>query len=217
MIPVKICGITTPESAWSAICNGADFIGFVFYPPSPRAVTPQKAADIVKSCAGQNIRTVGLFVDPTDSDLQAVFDVFSPDMIQLHGAESPDRVRWIRMHAGRPVIKAIGVSCASDVAAAKDYESVADWILFDAKPHGGAPGGTGRSFDWTLLKDYRGGKPWMLSGGLNVDTIGAALSACSPGAIDLSSGVEDAPGQKSESRINQFFEELGTINQSPRT
>lgn len=214
MIPVKICGITTPEVAWSAVCYGAAFMGFVFYPPSPRAVTPERAADIARSCAGQ-IQTVALFVDPTDEELQAVFNAFTPDMIQLHGSESVDRVRWIRMHGGRPVIKALGVSSAADVAEAKAYEDVADWLLFDAKPTGGLPGGTGRSFDWEILRAYRSSRPWMLSGGLNVDTVGAALSVCRPDAIDLSSGVEDAPGHKSEALINQFFEELSTIKWSP--
>lgn len=213
MIPVKICGLSDPEAAWAAICEGATYLGFVFYPPSVRAVTPERAAEIIESCAGQSFKTVALFVDPTDADLQAVFDVFTPDFIQLHGAEVPERVSWIRAHAGRPVIKAIGVSGAADIECAKLYESVADWILFDAKPESGqAGGGTGRSFDWSLLKDYRGVRPWMLSGGLNVRTVGPALAACTPDALDLSSGVEDSPGHKDPEKIRDFFEGLSRLD-----
>ncbi len=211
MIPVKICGVTDAQAAWAATCAGAAFVGFVFHPASPRAVTPEEAAAIARDCAGQ-VKTVALFVDPADADLQAVFDAFSPDMIQLHGAEAPDRVAWIRAHAGRPVIKALGVAQASDIAAARIYEDVADWILFDAKPAGGGVGGgRGVAFDWNLLKDYKGTRPWMLSGGLNARTVAAALALCKPDAIDLSSGVEDAPGRKNPDLIHDFFEELARI------
>lgn len=213
MIPVKICGITDPDAAWAAICEGATYLGFVFYPPSVRAITPDRAAEIIDACSGQIFKTVALFVDPTDADLQAVFDVFTPDLLQLHGSEPPERVEWIRTHAGRPVIKALGVSGPADIEAAKDYEPVADWILFDAKPaKGQAGGGTGTSFDWGLLKDYRGARPWILSGGLNVRTVGAALAACKPHALDLSSGVEDSPGHKDPEKIRDFFEELSRLD-----
>lgn len=208
MIPVKICGLSTPESVAVAIDGGAGFIGFVFYPASPRAVTPERAAALAASVPAQ-VRTVALTVDPTDAALQEIFDAFSPDMIQLHGDEDPDRVRWIRHHAGRPVIKAIRVAQAQDVARAAAFESCADWILFDAKPPGAAlPGGTGQRFDWDLLRGYGGALPWMLSGGLDAGNVGAALAALRPHAIDLSSGVEDMPGHKNINKIKEFFRAL---------
>lgn len=208
MIPVKICGLSTPETVAAAVESGAAFIGFVFYPSSPRAVTPDRAAQLVATVPPQ-IKTVALTVDPTDAELQEIFDAFSPDMIQLHGNEDPDRVRWIRHHAGRPVIKAIRVADAQDVVRAAQFEDCADWILFDARPPGAnLPGGTGKTFDWDLLRGHAGKKPWMLSGGLHAGNVGAALDRLRPDAIDLSSGVEDSPGIKSIAKIRALFETL---------
>lgn len=209
MIPVKICGLSTPETLAAAVECGAAFVGFVFYPASPRAVTPERAAQLAAAILPQGARTVALTVDPTDADLQEIFDTFSPDMIQLHGDEDPERVRWIRHHAGRPVIKAIRVSGEEDIARAAAFEDCADWILFDARPPDAAlPGGTGKVFDWALLRDYAGKRPWMLSGGLHAGNVGAALDLLRPDAIDLSSGVEESPGVKSIEKIRALFETL---------
>lgn len=208
MIPVKICGLSTPETVAAAVESGAAFIGFVFYPSSPRAVTPDRAARLAAAVPPQ-VKTVALTVDPTDAELQEIFDAFSPDMIQLHGNEDPDRVCWIRHHASRPVIKAIRVADAQDVASAAQFEDCADWILFDARPPGASlPGGTGQTFDWDLLRCHAGKKPWMLSGGLHAGNVGAALERLRPDAIDLSSGVEDSPGAKSIAKIRALFETL---------
>lgn len=209
MIPVKICGLSTPETLAAAVECGAAFVGFVFYPASPRAVTPERAAQLAAAIPSQGVRTVALTVDPTDADLQEIFDAFSPDMIQLHGEEDPERVRWIRHHAGRPVIKAIRVSGEEEIARAAAFEDCADWILFDARPPDAAlPGGTGKVFDWALLRDYAGKRPWMLSGGLYAGNVGAALDLLRPDAIDLSSGVEESPGVKSIEKIRALFETL---------
>lgn len=205
MIPVKICGLSTPETVAAAVIGGAQFVGFVLYPPSPRAVSPEAAGRLAAALPA-GVRSVGLFVDPTDGALQSALGPFHPDLIQLHGREDPARVAQIRRSIGRPVIKAIAVAAADDILNARPYEDVADWILFDAKPAAGSlPGGGGRPFDWSLLQTYRGVKPWMLSGGLTADNVGEALSRLKPDALDLSSGVETAPGQKDPRLIRDFL------------
>lgn len=208
MIPVKVCGLSTPEAVATAAEGGAAFIGFVFYPPSPRAVDPALAARLAADLLPR-VRTVALFVDPSDEELHEVLKAFSPDMIQLHGGESPERVRAIRALTGLPIVKAVRVAEAADVEVARDFEGVADWILFDAKPPGAAlPGGTGRRFDWNLLKDWRGGRPWMLSGGIDSGNVTEALATLRPDALDLSSGVEDSPGRKSPALIRDFLDKV---------
>lgn len=204
MTNVKICGITDQDSLRAAITFGAEFAGFVFYPPSPRALSIQDAAELVNSMQ-RSIKAVGLFVNPTNEYLQDVLAAVPLDLIQLHGSESPQRVRKIKSQFGLPVIKAVSISCAADIRKAYAYERVANWILFDSKPET-LPGGMGLKFDWSLLSNYRHSKPWMLAGGLNAHNVKDALSVLSPDIVDVSSGVEDSPGFKSPKKIQEFIE-----------
>lgn len=208
MIPVKICGLRTPESVSAAVKCGAAFLGFVFYPPSPRFVTPEQALPLIADVPG-HVRTVGLFVDPSDEELERTLTAVRLDMIQLHGQETPERLCALRALSGKPVIKALRVGVASDLEAARRFETAADWLLFDSRPADAAlPGGTGQSFDWRILEGFVSPRPWMLSGGLNAGNIRDALSALRPDAVDLSSGVERAPGQKDPALIEEFFRSL---------
>lgn len=204
MANVKICGITDFDSLRSAIEFGAEFAGFVFYPPSPRALEISEAAELVGSMQ-RSIKAVGLFVNPQDTLLEDVLASVPLDFIQLHGSESPQRVRRIRAKFGLPVIKAISIGNQADIRKAYAYERVANWILFDSKPEA-LPGGMGLKFDWSLLENYRHTKPWMLAGGLNAENVGKAFASLSPDIVDVSSGVEDRPGQKSPQKIQEFIE-----------
>jgi phosphoribosylanthranilate isomerase len=179
----------------------------VFYPPSPRALTPDIASDLSRMLP-TGVRAVGLFVDASDAEIGAVTGRVPLDLLQLHGTETPRRVADIRGRFGLPVMKAIGVATADDFAPLPDYEAVADWILFDAKPPKNVtslPGGTGIAFDWQLLKHVRVKKPWMLSGGLNAANLAEAVSLTGAKMVDVSSGVEDRPGIKSVDRIREFL------------
>ena len=200
---VKICGITDEKALDAAAQAGADFIGLVFYPPSPRFLTAEAAAGLAARIS-KNMKAVGLFVDADDQEIDDILSRVPLGMIQLHGDETPDRVAAIRNKTGMPVIKALRVSVAADVARAAEYEDVADWLLFDAKADS-APGGTGRSFDWALLRDFQRSRPWMLSGGLSAANIAAALMTLKPSAVDVSSGVEDSPGIKNPLKIKDFI------------
>lgn len=204
MTAVKICGIRDREALDAAVAAGADFVGFVFYPKSPRNITIADAAALVGGMP-RSARAVGLFVNPTDEELKEVLDAVPLDFLQLHGTESPQRVRQIRASFSLPVIKAVSVSSTADIANAKAYERVASWLLFDAKP-AALPGGTGEVFDWNILKDYTHAKPWMLAGGLNAQNVQDALAILAPDAVDVSSGVETAPGLKSPAKIEEFIE-----------
>jgi phosphoribosylanthranilate isomerase len=199
---VKICGIATAE-ALAAAAN-ADFVGFVFYNKSSRGLTAATAGSLARAAAPQ-LKKVGLFVDPDNTMLEHILSSVKLDMIQLHGNENPDRVHDIAARVKLPVMKAVRLATAADVQKAKSYESVAQWLLFDAKVEG-QQGGTGRTFDWSLLKGFHSPLPWMLSGGLNAANVGAALSGLSPDAVDVSSGVETAPGKKDAALIREFIE-----------
>lgn len=201
--PVKICGIKTPEALKAAIDSGARYIGFVFYAPSPRNITLDTAASLARAIP-TSVRAVGLFVDPTDEELERILSSVSLDMIQLHGGESPGRIAEIKARHHLPVMKAIRISTAADLENITAYEAAADWLLFDAKVSE-EQGGTGHSFDWSILKSREFSKPWMLAGGLNADNVAAALSILSPNALDISSGVESVHGQKDASKITAFM------------
>ncbi len=203
---VKICGLTDIRSVDAAADGGAAFAGFVFYRRSPRFVNAEKAAHLVRKLPRQ-VKSVGLFVNPTDAELETVLAHARLDMIQLHGAETPARIDRIRLLSGLGVIKAVGVSGARDILAAKVYEDHADWLLFDAKPPKDAtrPGGNALAFDWTLLKTYTGKTPWMLAGGLTRANVAVAIKTAGARAVDVSSGVETAPGVKSPSKIRAFL------------
>jgi phosphoribosylanthranilate isomerase len=187
--------------------GGARAVGFVFYPPSPRALTPDIAANLARMLP-TGMRSVGLFVDASDDQVAEVTARVPLDMLQLHGDETPRRVADIRGRFGVPVMKAIRVATADDLAPLTDYETVADWILFDAKPpkHVTAlPGGTGIAFDWQLLQRVKVTRPWMLSGGLTAANLAEAVTLTGARMADVSSGVEERPGVKSVERIREFL------------
>lgn len=203
---VKICGITDARGLIAAMDAGAAFIGLNFFRRSPRFVTLEQAAALA-ALVTRNVKVVGLFVDPTDADLESVLAHVQLDMIQLHGKETPARVDQVRALTGLPVMKAIGVETERDVMAAQAYETHADWLLFDAKAPKDAtrPGGNAVSFNWTILKSYTGKTPWMLAGGLVRANVGTAIKASGARAVDVSSGVETKPGIKSPGRIRAFL------------
>lgn len=206
----KICGIKTPEALNAAIEAGGRYIGFVFYPPSPRHIEIDTARELAIMLP-TGVRGVGLFVDPTDEELDAVLGKVQLDMIQLHGAETPARVSEIKQKYQMPIIKAFPVREAADIDQAHKYKD-ADWYLFDAKSSDPSmPGGTGHSFDWALLAGKSFDKPWMLSGGLTQDNISDALSVLKPNAVDVSSGVESTRGVKDTNKIRAFIEAVNGV------
>jgi phosphoribosylanthranilate isomerase len=207
-VAVKICGLNDPAALAAAVEGGARYLGFVFYPPSPRALSPERAADLAALAPGDRT-LVGVFVDPDDALLERVLARVPLHAVQLHGAETPERVRAIRARTGRIVIKALPVAEPEDLAAVPGHAEVADLILFDArapKQPGNLPGGNGLAFDWRLLQDLRLERPWLLSGGLSVANLEAAVALCRPPAVDVSSGVERRPGQKDPDKVRQFLD-----------
>jgi phosphoribosylanthranilate isomerase len=206
-VDVKICGISEPESLQAAVQAGARFVGFVFFERSPRFVAAPMAAELARQ-VGTAVRTVGLFVEPSDDFLDHVVTQTPLDMIQLHGKEAPGRVQEIRQRFSIPVVKALPVGEAADLEAVSAYEPVADWLLFDAKPPknvAALPGGNGIAFDWKLLAGRRFARPWMLSGGLNAGNLAEAVEMTGATTIDVSSGVEDRPGHKSVEKIRTLL------------
>jgi len=205
-VRAKICGISTPETMQAALDAGARWVGLVFFAKSPRNVSIATAAELSRM-VGTGTRVVGLFVDPTDDFLDDVTGQVPLDLIQLHGGETPERVAAIRARFNLPVMKALKIGDAADLDAARAYEPVVDMLLFDAKPPKGAilPGGNGVAFDWSLLTGRVWQKPWMLSGGLDPANVAGAIRATGARAVDVSSGVEDAPGRKSPDLIRAFL------------
>ena len=210
-VEVKICGLTTAPTMDAALEAGADYVGLVFYPPSPRNVSVSEAEALAERARGRS-KIVALFVDPNDQILDEVIARINPDVIQLHGAETPERILNIRQRTNASIMKAVKVATAEDVAEAASYGDTADIILFDAKaPKLSAdsgdvslPGGNGERFDWRLLEARKNTQPWMLSGGLNPDTIAAAIQQTGATAVDVSSGVEHLKGEKSVELISAF-------------
>ena len=204
---VKICGLSTPDAVEAALGGDADLVGFVFFPRSPRHVTVEAAAVLAGPARGR-AGVVALLVDPDDAALDAVVAGLAPDIVQLHGREPPERVAAVRARFGLPVMKAVGVSSRADVErAAGTYAGVADRLLFDAKPPPGAalPGGNGVSFDRTILADLDPAVPFMLSGGLAPGTVAEAIRVTGAPGVDVSSGVESAPGRKDPALIQAFL------------
>ena len=203
-VEVKICGLTDPEAIEAAIEAGADDLGLVFFPSSPRFITPEAAAELLQFVEG--VTRVGLFVDADDAWLEQVLTHVRLDLLQFHGHETPARIEAIRNEFAVPVMKVVAVSSAADLAAAEPFFDVADRLLFDAKPPPGSllPGGNAVSFDWTLLSGYRPPLPWMLAGGLTADTVAEAIRISGAVAVDVSSGVESAPGVKDVAKIAAF-------------
>lgn len=207
-VEVKICGLSTPETVDAAVAAGADLVGFVFFPKSPRNVSLEQAAALAARARGK-AKIVTLVVDADDAFLSAITATVEPDLIQAHGSESPDRIREIARLTGKPVIKAIRVKDDADIAAAADFSSVASLILYDAKAPetlGNAlPGGNGHAFDWGLLEGDK--RPaFMLAGGLNPENVAEAIRVTGAPVVDVSSGVESAPGVKDIGLIRKFIE-----------
>lgn len=202
---VKICGLKTPEALDATIAAGADMAGFVVFPPSPRHLDPAAGRDLLARVKGR-LQTVALTVDADDALLAAIVETLAPDLLQLHGRETPERVAAVRARFGRPVIKALAVAEAADLAAVPAYAAVADRILFDARAPKGAtrPGGLGQAFDWRLLENLEPGLRYMLSGGLDAANVAEALRITRAPAVDVSSGVERAPGEKDPRKIADF-------------
>ena len=202
---VKICGLTSPEGVAAAVSAGARYLGFVFFAKSPRHVTPEQAAALASEVP-LGIAKVGLFVNPDDALLQTVLAQVPLDMIQLHGSENPARVTEVRALTGLPVMKAVGVAEPRDLDALWDYGLVADMLLIDAKPPKDAelPGGNGLAFDWRLLVGRKFLTPWMLAGGLTPDNVAEAVRLTGARIVDVSSGVESAPGEKDGALIRDF-------------
>ena len=207
-VAAKICGVNDATAMRAALDAGASHVGLVFYPPSPRAVSPERAAALAAVADGRATR-VGLFVDPDDDLIDRVFAAASLDLLQLHGAETPDRLADLKRRTGRPAMKAVRVGDAGDIDRAKDYLDVADWLMFDALPpkdmKSALPGGNALSFDWTLLTGRDWPLPWMLAGGLTVDNVAEAVRLSGAKVVDASSGVEDAPGKKNPDKIRAFL------------
>jgi phosphoribosylanthranilate isomerase len=212
-IAVKICGLSTAAAVEAAVAGGARWVGFNFYPPSPRAVTPQQAAALCALVPPQ-VRRVGLFVDADDAAIDAALAAAPLELLQFHGRESADRVAEARVRFGREVIKAVPLAGPQDIAAAGRYEDVADLLLFDAKPPRRAdalPGGNGLAFDWSLLVGTQWRRPWMLSGGLNAALLPEAVRISGSAAVDVSSGVETRPGMKNIAKIREFLAVAGAL------
>ena len=204
-IQVKICGITSAEAADAVLQAGADFAGLVFHPGSPRNLGPMNGHVLADRMRGK-VRVVALLADANEDLLLHVAEMVRPDFFQLHGNEAPDRVAAIRSRFGKPIIKSIAIAEAADFTQVPVYESVADMLLFDAKAPQDArrPGGHGASFDWQLLRGRKISKPWLLAGGLNADNVARAIASAEAPGVDVSSGVETAPGAKSPDMIREF-------------
>jgi phosphoribosylanthranilate isomerase len=204
-VKVKICGVRTPAIVEEAADAGADFVGLVLFAKSPRHIELEEAR-VLAAVARGRISTVAVMVDPDDGLIDGVLEKVRPDFLQLHGSETPQRVAAIKARAGLPVMKAIPVADAADVADAGAYAASADYILFDAKPTQDArlPGGNGLPFDWQVLTGLA--PPFALSGGLTPDNVGAAIRLTGASLVDVSSGVERAPGEKDARLVRSFIE-----------
>ncbi|HCP18836.1 MAG TPA: phosphoribosylanthranilate isomerase [Alphaproteobacteria bacterium] len=217
MIDCKICGLANLADLKQADAAGARWGGFVFYPKSPRHITLSDAADIAIAADRLHltIMRVALVVNAENSALDAIVKALNPGMIQCHGDESPDRILAIKSRYKRPVMKAVRIANLMDIQAALRYDEVADWMLFDSAPVDAIlPGGTGHSFDWTLMRSYMGKTPWLLAGGLTADTIHDAVKASGTKHLDVSSGVEKSAGIKDHKAITAFVEAAKQIEQT---
>jgi phosphoribosylanthranilate isomerase len=210
---VKICGLTTADAVDLSVARGATHIGFIFFPKSPRNIVPEAAGELADRVRGK-VKIVAVTVDADDEELDDIVSFLRPDILQLHGHETPERILHIKALYGLPVMKAFSVREASDLDRVDAYIGVADRFLFDAKAPKGSdlPGGNGISFDWSVMASLDGGVDYMLSGGLNKDNVAAALASTRASGIDISSGVESAPGIKDLSMIDAFFDAVAAAN-----
>lgn len=211
-VSTKICGVSTPEAVRAALDGGAAYLGFVFFPRSPRYLT-LPAADRLAEPARGRAKVVALAVDPTDAQLDEIAQGLRPDLIQLHGAETPARAREAGVRAGCEVIKAIPISEASDIGRAAAYDGAVEHLMFDARPPKDAdrPGGTGARFDWTLLQGRRFQRPYFLAGGLDPWNVGEAVRQSGAPVVDVSSGVERGPGLKDPALITAFLDAVRRV------
>lgn len=216
MTDLKICGLKDPSHLRLAASLGVRYAGLVFFPRSPRNLSLDTARTLAQQ-APATLTLTALLVDPDDALLEEVVRAVNPGLIQLHGHETPARVAGIRARTNLPVMKALSIAAQEDLAPISEFEAVADMLLFDAKAPAGShlPGGNGIVFDWNVLKDVRPRKPWMLSGGLTPENVAAALNVLTPDAVDVSSGVEDSPGVKSEEKIRAFVSAVKNFAQTP--
>lgn len=205
-VKVKICGLTEEDAVDAAIDAGADFVGVVFFEKSPRHVGIERANQLLEFVP-EEVRRVGLFVDASNEFLDRVMNHLRLDLFQFHGSESPRRVDDARLEYGMPVMKAVGISSTADLALAGEYADICDWLLFDAKGPAGSdrPGGNAVCFDWSLLNGRKWPCPWMLAGGLDAGNVAEAVRLSGAGAVDVSSGVETAPGIKTAEKIAAFI------------
>lgn len=205
-LDIKICGLKTDAAVAAVLAGGASHIGFIFFSKSPRHITPSEAARLRQAASGR-AKAVAVTVDADDAMLDEIVAAMAPDMLQLHGLETPERVAAVKQRYGLPVIKAFAIREAADLVPIAPYRGLADRFLFDAKPPAGSdlPGGNGVSFDWRVLAGLDAEVDYMLSGGLNTANVGDALRLANPPAIDISSGVESAPGVKDVALIENFF------------
>lgn len=204
---IKICGLTSADAIERAVRRGASHLGFIFFEKSPRNIEPDIAGKLADAVRG-SVKIVAVTVDADNDELDEIIDLLKPDMLQLHGSESPERVLNVKAVYGLPVMKAFSIRDDDDLAKIDPYIGIADKFLFDAKPpkDSDLPGGNGVSFDWTLLRSLDESVDYMLSGGLNKDNIAAALAETGARGIDASSGVERSPGIKDLAMIDAFFD-----------
>lgn len=214
-VAVKICGITSTEAIETAVSAGAAYGGLVFHPHSPRNLNLEQARSLAGQMRGR-IKIVTLIVDRDDSGIEALVDGVHPDFLQLHGGESARRTAYIRGKFRVPVIKVLPVAELSDLAAAAEYEDAADMLMFDARPPQGAqrPGGHGAAFDWKILNGRNFNRPWFLAGGLSPENVARAIALSGAKLVDVSSGVESAPGVKDAQRIRDFVQAATLSRQS---
>ncbi len=207
-VKVKVCGLSTPETVRAAVEGGADFIGLVFFAKSPRHVTVQRAAELASIAKASGVGVVAVTVDAPSILLDEISAVVAPDLFQLHGSETPVRVAQVRELTATGAVRALRVAEASDLDVAQAFEAAADYLMFDAKAPPGAvlPGGNGAAFDWSILAGRSFAKPWFLAGGLNAANVGQAIAQSGADLVDVSSGVESAPGVKDPWMIEAFLQ-----------
>jgi phosphoribosylanthranilate isomerase len=216
-LDVKICGLKTAEAVDRAVARGASHIGFIFFEKSPRNIAPELAGELADRVRGR-VKIVAVTVDAGDEELDDIVSLLRPDILQLHGHESPERILHIKAFYGLPVMKVFSISDQADIDRVDPFIGVADRFLFDAKAPKGSqlPGGNGVSFDWSLMGALDEGVDYMLSGGLNKDNVASALASTRATGIDVSSGVEHAPGEKDLGMIDAFFDTVADATQRKR-
>lgn len=204
MTLVKICGIRTPDAMTAAIEGGADFVGLVFHPASPRYVETEVAAYLARYVP-ETVKIAGLFVDMGDPEMDEILSNVRLDYLQLHGSETPERVAEIKARTAKPVIRALSMNAPDALRRIEAFAPVSDWLLLDS-----AGGGTGRPFDWSLLDGFTSSTPWMLAGGLTPESVADAIRRLKPDAVDVSSGVESERGVKDPAKIHAFLKAAKT-------